>query len=316
MSFSHTVKAELSQVSVSARHCQLAELAAIISMAGKVTFEAGSCSIRVASENVYVTQRFSHLVKKAFAYDTEVSYNNHSSGKAYAVYVRESDMAVKILRAAKLLKDDPLSCRSDMGLVSLSGINQLCCKRAFLRGCFLAGGSISDPEKAYHLEIVAGSKEKAALLVETAGYFELEAKSVQRRGLYVFYIKEGAQIVDMLNVMGAHNCLMELESIRVVKEVRNSVNRKVNCETANLNKTVNAAVKQIEDIRYINETIGLDKLPEGLEEIASVRLANPDMPLKDLGERLSSPLGKSGVNHRLRKISQIADDLRDGLLIL
>ena len=124
------------------------------------------------------------------------------------------------------------------------------------------------------------------------------------------YLKEGAQIVDMLNVMGAHVALMNLENVRILKEMRNSVNRKVNCETANISKTVNAAVRQVEDIQFIMDTKGLSSLPENLQEIAQVRLEHPDMPLKDLGTLLMPPIGKSGVNHRLRKISEIAEKLR------
>ena len=124
------------------------------------------------------------------------------------------------------------------------------------------------------------------------------------------YIKEGSGIVDILNVMEAHIALMELENVRILKEVRNSVNRKVNCETANLNKTISAAVKQIEDIEYIRDNYGLSKLSESLEEMARLRLDNPDASLKELGDMLSPPVGKSGVNHRLRKICEIAEDLR------
>ena len=127
---------------------------------------------------------------------------------------------------------------------------------------------------------------------------------------YIVYIKEGTQIVEILNIIEAHMALMDLENVRILKEMRNSVNRKVNCETANLNKTVAAAIKQIKDIEYIRDTVGLGSLKEGLEELARLRLNNPDMPLKDLGMLLTEPVGKSGVNHRLKKISEIAESLR------
>ena len=133
---------------------------------------------------------------------------------------------------------------------------------------------------------------------------------VQRKKYYVVYIKEGDGIVDVLNIMEAHQALMELENIRILKDMRNSLNRKVNCETANIYKTVNAAVKQIEDIRYIQDTIGFEELSEGLANMAEVRLANPDATLKELGMLLSPRVGKSGVNHRLKKLSEIADGLR------
>ena len=141
--------------------------------------------------------------------------------------------------------------------------------------------------------------------------FDLEAKIVERKNYYVVYIKEGAKIVDALNVMEAHVCMMKLENIRIVKEMRNSVNRRVNCETANINKTVSAAVKQVEDILYIKEHMGFSNLSDSLRQMAELRLREPDAPLKDLGTMLNPPVGKSGVNHRLRKLSNIANELRE-----
>ena len=141
--------------------------------------------------------------------------------------------------------------------------------------------------------------------------FQLDAKIVKRKKYYVVYIKEGSQIVDVLNVMEAPVSLMELENIRILKEMRNSVNRQVNCETANINKTVAASVKQIRDIEYIRDTIGFESLPENLEQVAQARLLKPDATLKELGEALEPPVGKSGVNHRLRRLSELAEKLRE-----
>ena len=171
-------------------------------------------------------------------------------------------------------------------------------------------GSISAPEKFYHFEIVCSTESKAVQLKNIILCFHIDAKIVARKKYFVVYVKESDGIVDLLNVMEAHVSLMEFENIRILKDMRNSVNRKVNCETANLNKTVSAAVKQIEDIEYIKNTVGLSVLSENLEELAILRLENTDSSLKELGEMLSVPVGKSGVNHRLRKISRIADDLR------
>ena len=153
--------------------------------------------------------------------------------------------------------------------------------------------------------------EKAEQLKEIIATFSVEAKIVVRKKYYVVYIKEGSQIVELLGLMEAHVALMELENIRILKEMRNSVNRQVNCETANIRKTVNAAVKQLEDITYIREMMGLDSLPDNLKEMALLRLEYPEAPLKELGMYLDPPVGKSGVNHRLRKISEIADGLRE-----
>jgi len=189
-------------------------------------------------------------------------------------------------------------------------IQQSCCKRAYIRGAFLAGGSISDPNKSYHFEIVCRSIPQAEQLRDVINSFDMDAKIVARKKYQVVYLKEGSQIVDILNIMEAHVALMNLENVRILKEMRNSVNRKVNCETANISKTVNAAVKQLADIEYIRETAGLSYLPENLKEMALLRLEYPDAPLAELGTYLNPPVGKSGVNHRLRRISEMADSLR------
>ncbi len=171
---------------------------------------------------------------------------------------------------------------------------------------------MSDPEKSYHFEIVCSSDEKARQLQVLLGQYGIDARIVLRKRHHVVYVKEGSQIVELLGLMGAHVSLMQLENVRIVKEVRNTVNRKVNCETANLNKTVAAAVRQAEDIRYIEARKGLHELSGSLEEIARLRLEHPDASLKELGDMLSPPVGKSGVNHRLRKLSLIAEQLRKG----
>ena len=190
-------------------------------------------------------------------------------------------------------------------------VQAVCCKRAYIRGAFIAAGSMSDPSKSYHFEIVCGELAQAEYVRDMINSFDLDAKIVTRKKTFVVYLKEGSQIVDVLNIMEAHIALMELENVRILKEMRNSVNRKVNCETANIHKTVSAAVRQIEDIRYIQQKIGFEQLSEGLAEIARLRLEQPEATLKELGMMLSTPVGKSGVNHRLRKLSDIAETLRD-----
>lgn len=182
--------------------------------------------------------------------------------------------------------------------------------KGLIRDAFLRSGSISDPEKFYHLEIVFTSHEEAKSIQKMLEDFGLDAKIVERKGHYVVYLKEGAQIADMLRIMEAPLALMEFENIRIVKEMRNSINRQVNCEAANLGKTISAAVKQVEDIKYICSKVGLDNIPESLAETAKIRLEYPEATLKELGELMDPPLGKSGVNHRLKKLSELAEDLR------
>jgi len=184
------------------------------------------------------------------------------------------------------------------------------CKRAYIKGAFLGGGSISNPEKTYHLEFVTHDEDYANELSNLINSYKLNSKVIQRKNSFVIYLKEGEQIVDLLNIIGAHNALLELENIRIMKEMRNNVNRIVNCETANLSKTVNAAVRQVESIKLIESEIGLDRLPKNLKEVARIRLEFPDESLKELGAMLNPPVGKSGVNHRLRRIEKIADELR------
>lgn len=314
MSFSYQVKEELFGVASQARHCRLAELAALISMCGRIyTRQNGYHYIVVSSENRNVVVKCQNLIKKIFDYEADslVRYNKETHNIVYNVVVMDAERAIKILMATKLMDTDG-SINYDMALVSTVGIQNMCCKRAFLRGAFIAAGSISDPEKSYHFEIVLNSRRKAEQIVETMSSFELEGHIVERRRSYVAYLKDGDQIVDMLNVMGAHLSLMELENVRVVKEMRNSINRKVNCEAANLGKTISAAVRQTEDIQYIIDNKGLDYLSEELAAVAELRLKYTDMSLKDMGALLDPPVGKSGVNHRLRKISEIAEELRSG----
>ena len=203
-----------------------------------------------------------------------------------------------------------MTIEENLSLAQNVVLMQNCCKRAFIRGAFLAAGSISDPEKFYHFEITCATEAKAKQIQGLILSMGIEAKIVLRKKYFVVYIKEGSQIVDILNVMEAPVALMELENIRILKEMRGSVNRQVNCETANINKTVSAAVKQMEDIIYIRDTAGFDSLPDNLREIAELRLARPEATLKELGEALDPPVGKSGVNHRLRKLGNMAERLR------
>lgn len=192
-------------------------------------------------------------------------------------------------------------------------MEKMCCKRAFIRGAFLEAGSITDPNKSYHFEIVCKTQTQAEFLKNLMNdEFSLNAKVVERKEHFVVYIKEGEEIVEMLNIMEAFVSLMKLENVRILKEMRNSINRKVNCETANLMKTINSSNKQVMDIEYIEQKIGISELPANLQEMAYARLENPNATLKELGELMNPPVGKSGINHRLRKISEIADKLREG----
>lgn len=314
MSFSSDVKKELCKQYSLARHCCIAEFAALFALAGQVKkFQSGEIYVKIYTENLTVAQKSYILLRKTFRAKIDVMVRSNSlqaSTRSYFVFVSKKRDVVNILKAVKILDEQ----KNQLG--SLSGINYLlvqntCCKRAFLRGVFMASGSVSDPEKAYHLEMAVLSEKLACQIREIISSFMIDAKIVGRKKYYVVYIKEGSQIVDFLNVIGAHNALMDFENVRIVKELRNCVNRQVNCETANIDKTVSAAARQIEDIKYIQCNMGFDKLTDGLREIALLRLEYPEYPLQELGKLLSKPIGKSGVNHRLRKLSDIAKQMRE-----
>ena len=314
MSFSKSVKEELAKQIGTARHCQIAEIAAIISLCGSISInENNQYFVKINTENLTVARKYFILIKETFNASPEILLRrnlNLKKAKVYTVVVRDPEVSLKILEAAKLLDEDG-EIREILSLTDNLIIRNACCRRAFIRGAFLASGSISDPAKTYHFEVVTTTMEKAEQIQSIICFFGIDAKIVTRKKYFVVYVKEGSQIVDLLNIMEAHVALMELENVRILKEMRNSINRQVNCETANINKTVTAATKQIEDIRYIKDTVGLSKLSEGLEEIARLRLEHPDASLKELGSLLSPPIGKSGVNHRLRKLGELADSLRE-----
>ncbi len=313
MSFSSEVKHELARMVPEARHCQIAELAAIVSICGNVQIsESDRYKLKIRTENISVARKCFTLIKKTFNMETDISNFKSGNKKSciYEVAIRQHEDAIRVLQATKIM-DEYGEIREELSLVRNIVMRQQCCKRAFIRGAFLAAGSMSDPTKSYHFEIVCASEGKAKQLESIINSFDVDAKIVLRKKNYVVYLKEGAQIVDVLNIMEAHVALMELENVRILKDMRNSINRKVNCETANINKTVSAAVKQVNDIVFIRDTIGLDNLAESLQEVAEIRLKYQDLPLKELGEMLTSPLGKSGVNHRLRKLGIIAEELRE-----
>ncbi len=288
MSFSHEVKEELVKHMGTARHCQLAELAAILHFCGQYGRDSeGHFTIGFQVENAIVVKKCFTLLKKTYSIDTDMAIDEE---KMQELYERFGDVNEPV--------DEVL-------------LKSACCRRAYIRGAFLAIGSISAPEKGYHLEFVTANEKKAKQLQEMIQSFGIEAKTILRKKYHVVYMKESEAIVDLLNIMEAHVALMKLENLRILKELRNTVNRRVNCETANINKTLDSSRKQQEDIRLLKEKYGLENLPKGLQQIARIRLEEPEASLKELGEMLDPPIGKSGVNHRLRKLSELADRLRD-----
>ena len=317
MSFSSNVKEELQRHISPARHCQLAELAAILHFCGSIGSQKDGNFLQIKAENVLLVRKCFTLLQKTFNMSTETQVHHEGQGGGYYIRIEDQDLVKRILQGTKFLDGEGNFWRGDSssaaGLresVNRVVIKNTCCQRAFLRGAFLSAGSMSDPDKGYHLEIVCTRESQAQQLQLLLSDFGIDARTVIRKKYYVVYVKEGSCIADFLNVIEAHVALMEFENSRVVRDVRNTVNRRVNCETANITKTVTAAARQLEDIIFLQEKYGFEKLPVNLREMAEVRLEHPDAPLKELGAYLDPPVGKSGVNHRLRKLCELADSIR------
>lgn len=310
MSFASETKKELTQVESDDSGLK-AELSAIIRMNGSLSFANRQLSLDVQTENAAIARRLYTMLKKLYPYNVELLVRKKMRLKKNNVYIcRLRDGAREILADLEILSET-FELNHTIGETLIPKNNQ---KRAYLRGAFLAGGSINNPEtSSYHLEVYSLYKEHGEALADLMNHFELNAKTIERKKGFVTYLKEAEKISDFLSLVGGHQAMMKFEDVRIIRDMRNSVNRIVNCETANLNKTIGAAIRQVDNIRFIDKTIGLDELPEKLREIARLRVEYQDVTLKELGEMVSTGVvSKSGINHRLRKIDEIADTLRRG----
>lgn len=313
MSFSSKVKNEVCRYTDISREEALAQLSAIMRVSGTLTFSGNKqLGLKITTENPAIARLIFKILKDYFNVHTKIMVKRSNTFKKNNVYIIVIGEEVDI---REFLKETEV-LRGEEGIIALNYdisdemVRDDRTKRAYIRGAFLGGGSISNPEKTYHLEFVTNNSNYADNLSKLINTYGLTSKVIQRKNSYIVYLKEGEQIIDLLNIIGAHSSLLELENVRIMKEMRNNVNRLVNCETANLSKTVNAAVRQVESIKLIQKEIGLKRLPLNLREIAELRLKFPDESLKELGEMVNPPVGKSGVNHRLRKIEKIAEELR------
>ncbi|WP_046216269.1 DNA-binding protein WhiA [Paenibacillus wulumuqiensis] len=312
MSFAAQTKKELTMVEAD-DCCELAELAALIRMNGSVQVSNKKVILDISTENAAIARRIYSLIKKHFAVHTELLVRKKMRLKKNNVYIVRIPAGVQAILSKLTIVSE--------GFMFTPGINKdmvskNCCKRAYLRGAFMAGGSVNNPEgSSYHLEIASMYEEQCQALVDLANEFELNARCIERKKGFILYIKEGEKIIEFLSIIGAHQALFKFEDVRIMRDMRNSVNRIVNCETANLNKTIGAAVRQIDNIRLIQRHLGLEQLPDKLREVAEIRLAHPDMNLKEVGEMLKGGVSKSGVNHRLRKIDELADRVRNEHLV-
>ncbi|MDR3560185.1 MAG: DNA-binding protein WhiA [Negativicutes bacterium] len=310
MSFSTDVKNELARVTGEQGCCHIAELAALMRMGGTMLIGGNNnLGITFTTENAAVARKVLMLVKRGFELKTEVMVTRGRRLKkvnSYMIRVAPSPVVTEVLSVLGIMRGETLNAGRDSGLLRRS-----CCRRAYLRGAFLGGGSVSKPEGEYHMELVAGNQDFAKTLVRLLKSFGLTAKITDRKQDYVVYMKDGDAITSFLRIIGAHNALFAFENVRVVKDMRNQVNRLVNCETANLQKTVDAAVRQVERIHLIERRLGFGKLPPSLRETAELRLANPEATLQELVDLSGGRPGKSGMNHRLRKLEQIAAHLEE-----
>jgi DNA-binding protein WhiA len=311
LSFSAVTKNELARVSGQRPCCRLAEIAALIKMDGTIQISGSrQISLSIINENAAVARKIFSLIKTLFGLQTEVLVQRKTQLKKNNVYwvrILPQPGMGEILRRLGMLD---AAGRLSSIVVRDELVRRECCRRAYLRGVFLGGGSVNSPEGNYHLEIITGNESFARYIEKMMQKMHLPARVSRRKNWFVVYLKESEQISDFLNIVGAHSALLNFENARIYKDMRNQVNRLVNCETANLNKTVNAAVRHLENIELIRDTVGLEQIPESLREIAVLRIKYPDASLKELGDLIQPRLGKSGVNHRLRKIEEIADQIR------
>ncbi|EUJ25609.1 hypothetical protein MFLO_15279 [Listeria floridensis FSL S10-1187] len=310
MSFASETKKELTNLDVTDDEAK-PELSAFIRMNGAVSLSNGSMVADVQTENAATARRMYQLLKRLYDVPIELLVRKKMKLKKNNVYiVRLKAKTQEILEDLHILGEQFTFTKSiDRGFVKKRNA-----KRAYLRGAFLASGSVNNPEtSSYHLEIFSVYAEHNQAICDLMNSFDLNARTLERKNGYITYLKEAEKITEFLSIIGATSALLHFEDVRIMRDMRNSVNRLVNCETANLNKTISAAVRQIENIKFIQTEVGLEALPERLREIAELRVTHEDVSLKELGEMVTTgPISKSGINHRLRKIDQMAERMRNG----
>lgn len=312
MSFSSKAKNEIVHIRTEGPCCNKAQLSGIIRVSGAL--ELGgfrTLNLRLSTENPAVARLMFILLKKLYKHHGELTMKenkNLNKHHSYEIFIQNAN---DILLDLEILKKEEGDFIINERLPEALTAND-CCKRAYLRGVYLGSGSLSAPSKSYHLELITHTEWYAEALAKGINsWFDLSAKYIARKNIFIVYIKESEKIVDFLNVIGAHQTLLEYENVRIIKQMRNDVNRVVNCETANLNKTIDAAYDQVHAIELIEKREGLNHLPDKLREIAELRLDNPEASLSELGEMLIPPIGKSGVNHRLKKLMEMAKKYED-----
>lgn len=308
-SYASDVKKELTALELHPEHAK-AELAAFLRMNGVLNLHDHQFSLDITTENPAIARRIFKLIKVAFKIEPLLIVSRKMKLKKNNQYL------VRLQRNVKEILEELQIWDDEEGFVTHVPSRIMASKEgamSYLRGAFLAGGSVNNPETSrYHLEIYSTYEDHNDGLAELMNkYFYLNARTTSRRRGYIVYIKEAEKIGDFLHIVGALNAMLAFEDLRIMRDMRNSVNRLVNCDTANLKKTASAAAKQIEDIELIDEKQGLDSLPEKLATLARFRLKHPELSLKELAMQVpDGPISKSGVNHRFKKLKEIAANLR------
>ena len=307
MSYASEVKKELTAIKVHQKNAQ-AELMALIRMNGSIALANHQLILNIQTENPAIARRIYSLLKEFYHVESEIVVRRKMKLKKNNQYI------VRLRYAAQHVLDD-LGILQNLQIkerVPLELLDDEWMVRSYLRGAFLAGGSVNNPETSrYHLEIYSLYEEHNEMIAQMMNKFGLNAQTTARRSGFIVYLKEAEKIADFMSLIGATNSMLQFENVRMVRDMRNSVNRLVNCENANMNKIANASTRQIENIRLIDERVGIQTLPDKLREIAETRLAHQEVSLKELGELVpGGPISKSGVNHRLRKLNAYADELR------
>lgn len=313
MSFSSDVKGELARLPAGEDCCARSELTSALLCSGGIAWRGrGRYAVTVTATDAPIVRRFFALLKKHWGVTGEIrtlSGGSLSAQTRYQLAVPQAD-SLRLLESMELL--DEASLFGVRQVPAASTVRYSCCRKAFVRAAFMMCGEINPPERGYHIEIAAPNEEIAQYLAEQMNYFGINVKITCRKSKFVLYLNQAEAISDTLALMGAPQAMLTLENARVAREVRNRVNRQMNCDASNINRAVNAAEAQIRDILFIDAELGLDKLPRTLREMAQARVNNPETALSELGELLEPPIGKSGVNARLRRLSEIAAKLRSG----
>ena len=307
MSFSDKVRNEIIREKRLKNCCHLAELAALVKVEGSLQIANNKTGLKMLSQKAVVARELYKLLKDKYNFMTEIRVGKKSSfdkGNYYIINIPPQERIKDLLIEIGLI-DKNFSFNYE---IKDEFLEKNCCSKAYLKGLFLAAGMIADPNSEYHLEFFVKYEDYAEELYPLFDKFSIDIKIRKRNDKYSLYIKKVEDIIKVLNLIGAKSAQLEMENARILKEVKNEVNRKVNLETANLSRTAIAAQKQLENIELIDKIKGINKLSGSLQEIAELRRENPYASLKELGEMLG--LSKSGVNHRLRRIKKIAEDLK------